>query len=232
MQISEVAKHAGVGVETVRFYERKALIRRPPKPQHGYRSYSPETVERIRFIREAQDFGFTLRETSELLSICAEPTADCAQVRHHAEGKLADVRNRINRLADIADALKTLIASCPGQGSTQVCSILDALNGRSHKRNDRQSETSRTSRARKCKGMDDNMKTLAFKIDGMHCSGCTDTLTALLATETGVATAVVGFDSKTARVLYDPSLTDADRLIAAIGRAGFNATVAKPRAGT
>jgi len=128
--IGKVAKAAGVGVETVRFYEREGLVPQPKKPQNGFRHYPPETVERIRFIREAQNLGFALRETAELLSLRADPAADCAHVRRRAEMKLHDVNKKAQRLAEIRRALETLIAACPSQGSTAVCSILDALNGR------------------------------------------------------------------------------------------------------
>lgn len=130
LTIGQVAAAAEVGVETVRFYERKGLIAQPPKPQHGFRSYAPETIEQIRFIREAQDLGFTLRESAELLALRADPDADCASVRAQAEAKLAEVEAKARRLDAIRDALETLIAACPGTGSITACSILDALNGR------------------------------------------------------------------------------------------------------
>ena len=80
--ISKAAKNAGVGVETIRFYERKGLIEQPPKPfGPGFREYPEEVVRRIRFIRQAQDIGFSLREIAELLSLRADPSADCSDVR-------------------------------------------------------------------------------------------------------------------------------------------------------
>jgi len=79
MRISDAAKAAGVGVETIRFYERKGLVAQPKKPilGGGFRSYSRETVERIRFIRQAQEIGFSLKEIKELLSLRVDPDADC-----------------------------------------------------------------------------------------------------------------------------------------------------------
>ena len=130
MTIGKVAAAAGVGVETVRFYEREGLVRQPTKPHRGFRVYPPDVIERIRFIRQAQELGFTLRETSELLSLETDPSANCAAVREQAELKLHEVGLKVQRLEDIAAALKTLIAARPGQGSTISCSILDALNGR------------------------------------------------------------------------------------------------------
>lgn len=127
LTIGRVAEAAGVGVETVRFYERKGLIARPAKPRQGFRSYPPDTVERIRFIREAQRLGFTLREVRELLELRADPGADAADVRARASAKLCDVADKIARLEQIKAALHSLIAACPGRGALGGCSIMGAL---------------------------------------------------------------------------------------------------------
>jgi Hg(II)-responsive transcriptional regulator len=128
MKISSVAKKASVGVETVRFYERKALITQPPKPSNGgFRSYPDETVERVRFIRQAQSLGFSLKEIGELLALKAEPSADCGDIRERALVKREAVDRKIEQLAHIRDALDDLIAACPGRGALRSCSILGAL---------------------------------------------------------------------------------------------------------
>ena len=128
MTISKAAKGAGIGIETVRFYERRGLITQPLKPAAGgFRDYPPETLARLRFIREAQDLGFSLDEIAELLSLRADPEANCAQVQRRAEAKLAEVRRKIERLQDIGAALDRLIAACPGKGALGACSILEAL---------------------------------------------------------------------------------------------------------
>ena len=130
MTIGKAAQQAGVGVETVRFYERKGLIERPAKPSAGgFRVYPPETVERIRFIRQAQDLGFSLREVCELLDLRADPQADAADVRARATAKLANVNDKMRQLQRIKDALETLIAACPGHGTLGCCSIMEALEG-------------------------------------------------------------------------------------------------------
>ena len=126
--ISKAAKRAGTGIETVRFYERRGLIDQPPKPAAGgFRDYPPETVSRLRFIREAQELGFSLDEIADLLSLRADPKANCAQVQRRAEAKLAEVRRKIERLQDIGTALDRLIAACPGKGALGACSILESL---------------------------------------------------------------------------------------------------------
>jgi len=111
--IARAAREAGVNIETVRFYERRGLIEQPPKGD-GYRIYSPDQVARIRFIKEAQQIGFSLNEIHELLALRADPSADCADVRQQAIAKLEEVRRKIEQLHQIGAALETLIAACPG----------------------------------------------------------------------------------------------------------------------
>jgi len=126
--IGEAARQAGVGVETIRFYERRGLIERPLKPQgSGFRTYPAEQVRRIKFIRQAQQIGFSLKEIRELLALRADPKADCSMVRQQAVGKLEEVRHKIEQLHRIGSALEGLIAVCPGRGGLQACSILDTL---------------------------------------------------------------------------------------------------------
>ena len=94
--ISKAARKASVGVETIRFYERKGLIEQPPKPTFGgYRAYPAATIERIKFIREGQELGFSLREIDELLSLRADPSSDCGDVRERAQRKLVEVNDKI-----------------------------------------------------------------------------------------------------------------------------------------
>ena len=133
LTIGKVARAAGVGVETVRFYERKELVQRPRKPERGFRVYSPEIVTRIRFIRAAQGLGFSLREVSELLSLRADTAADAGSVRAQVETKLRDVDDRIRRLRNTRTALRQLFEGCSGDGPIQACSILDALDFMSEK---------------------------------------------------------------------------------------------------
>ncbi len=128
LTIGKAATKAGVGVETVRFYERKGLIEQPPKPlDAGFRVYPEETVQRIRFIRQAQEIGFSLREIEELLSLRADPSADCSDVRERATAKLKEVIRKMERLGQIQSALNELIAACPGRGALRTCSIMESL---------------------------------------------------------------------------------------------------------
>ena len=129
LTIARAAREAGVNIETIRFYERRGLIERPLKGE-GYRVYSPDHVARIRFIKEAQQIGFSLAEAKELLALRADPNADCSAVQQQAVAKQQEVRRKIEQLREIDAALETLIAACPGQGALQCCSIIDALNHR------------------------------------------------------------------------------------------------------
>jgi len=128
--IGRAAKAAAVNVETIRFYERRGLIARPRKPAGGgAREYDDGTVARVRFVREAQELGFSLREIAELLSLRADPGTDCAEVRARAMEKRDEVEAKVNRLSRMRDALDDLIAFCPGSGNLGACTILEAIEG-------------------------------------------------------------------------------------------------------
>jgi MerR family mercuric resistance operon transcriptional regulator len=125
--IGQLARKAGVGVETIRFYERKGLIEKPKRPQEGYRRYSPETVARIRFLRQAKLLGFTLEEAGELLALRVEAENACELVRESAQAKLESVKARIRELEAVRAALEQLISACEQRRPTGPCPILEAL---------------------------------------------------------------------------------------------------------
>lgn len=220
MTISRAAERAGVGVETIRFYERRGLIEQPARPRSGgYRFYDDEVVERIRFIRQAQELGFSLREIEELLSLRADPGADCGDVRTQAVAKREEVDRKIAHLQHIRAALNELIATCPGGGALCACTIIDAMAGRRATKALRPSgKTVRQNRT--TKGRD--VKTATFKIDGMHCDGCARTIEVLVSTEPGVRKATVSFETREARILFDPQVRNEDQLAAAIRKAGYS----------
>ncbi len=128
MTIGRAAREAGVGVETIRFYERKGLIEQPWRPRDaGFRVYPEETVQRVRFIRQAQEIGFSLSEIDELLSLRADPSAGSSDVRERAIAKRNEVEHKIAHLERIHAALEELISACPGKGALRECSIMEAL---------------------------------------------------------------------------------------------------------
>lgn len=132
MTIGKIAKRAGVGVETIRFYERRGLIRQPRKPEgSGFRSYPDDVVAQLRFIRRAQEIGFSLSEIDELLSLRTDPEGDCTDVRERTVAKLADVDQKIMNLKRMRRALKEMLDACPASGALRSCTILDALDSKS-----------------------------------------------------------------------------------------------------
>lgn len=128
MRIGELAKQSGVGIETVRFYEKKGLIKQPLRPKiGGYRDYPTNVVRRIRFIRSAKQLGFSLAEVVDLLELEAGNATRCVDVRQRAEVKREEVQTKIDNLNRIDHALELLIEACPGSGSARSCSILEAI---------------------------------------------------------------------------------------------------------
>jgi Hg(II)-responsive transcriptional regulator len=129
LTIGQVARSAGIGVETVRFYERQGLLEEPARRESGYRQYREDVVARLRFIRRAKELGFTLKEIKALLALRLDASATRADVRKQARAKVADIEARIADLQRMRDVLQTLIRKCHGDGSTTGCPILAALQG-------------------------------------------------------------------------------------------------------
>src|SRR5262249_10440299 len=127
LTIGQVARQAGVGVETVRFYEREGLLAEPARRESGYRQYEGGAVARLRFIRRAKELGFTWKEIRELLALRDDPDAGRADVRQRAERKVADIEARVRDLVRMRDALGRLAAACHGDGPAEGCPILEAL---------------------------------------------------------------------------------------------------------
>lgn len=127
MTIGQVAREAGVGVETIRFYERKGLIPEPPRRLSGYRQFPRDTVNHLRFIKRAKALGFTLKEIRELLSLRVAPGTTCRQVKVRADAKLTDIESKIADLQRMKRALKKLVASCASEGPIDSCPILRAM---------------------------------------------------------------------------------------------------------
>lgn len=219
--IGRLARAAGVGIETIRFYERQRLLARPRQPERGFRRYPEDAVQRIRFIRQAQALGFTLREIHELLTLRADPSVDCADVLQRATVKRQDVDSKIDQLQRMREALDRLIAACPRHGSVGDCSILEAMAQPSNIVRSASPPRTAEAKTRSTKGRRTPVKTLTLRIEGMHCDGCAATIKALLDTESGVRQAAVSYKDRQARVLYEPSEVDEDRLVAAIERAGY-----------
>jgi len=125
--IGQLARRAGVAIDTVRYYERNQLLTPAGRLASGYRRYGEGELKRLRFIRRAKALGFTLEEIRELLSLSDE--RNVARVKRAAEAKLADIEQRVAELQRIRRGLRTLVAACPGHGRAEACPILNALGG-------------------------------------------------------------------------------------------------------
>jgi len=122
--IGKLAKQTEVTIETIRYYQRLGLLAEPEKPDSGYRDYPADAVTKIRFIKRAQQAGFTLKEIAALLALDG---AHCADVRLLAEQKCRQIDEQITALMALRQALKTLADSCQQAVSSEQCAILDAF---------------------------------------------------------------------------------------------------------
>lgn len=125
LTISRLANSANVGVETVRYYQSRGLMALPERPLGGVRVYTDNDIERLRFIRKAQELGFNLDEISELLSL--EDGGHCENVSALAERKLAAVKEKQQQLALIESALADLVAQCERQQNKLYCPLIERL---------------------------------------------------------------------------------------------------------
>lgn len=130
LTIGGLARDAGVNVETVRYYQRRGLVAEPERPLNGVRRYSEDSVKRIRFIKRAQDLGFTLAEIGHLLAL--EDGRSCRETRELAGRKLAIVESRLADLGRLRRTLRKLIARCDTSRGRVSCPIISVLSsGRS-----------------------------------------------------------------------------------------------------
>ena len=127
LTIGKLAKKAQVNIETIRYYERRGLISRPPRPHSGYRQYSDKIIKRIDFIKRAKELGFSLREIGELLSLRLDPSTPCSEVKSRAEAKIVNIEEKIRSLQNMKLALVELTKACSGQGPITECPIIIAL---------------------------------------------------------------------------------------------------------
>lgn len=125
--ISLVAKEAGVHIETLRYYERRGLLQKTLRSASNYRIYSEDAVKRVRFIKKAQQLGFSLNEIKELLLLRTTSSSRCIQVRKRAQAKIGDIQKKIQSLRSMEKTLVKLVDACSRRGSTTQCPILESL---------------------------------------------------------------------------------------------------------
>jgi len=127
LTIGRLAKEAQVNVQTIRYYERRGLLRDPERTASNYRVYGRDTLRRVRFIKRAQDLGFTLNEIKELLELRASPRSSCEDVRARSHAKIRDIDEKVRTLEAMRKALAKLVRTCSGRGPVTECPILESL---------------------------------------------------------------------------------------------------------
>lgn len=119
-----LAKEAGVGVETIRYYERRGLIDPPTKPEHAHPLYSRRALEQVIFVKRAQNAGFTLKEIATLLTLGSD---HCAVTKSLAQEKLGMIRKQINDLKGTVELLQDLIKQCDAGEDQGKCALFETL---------------------------------------------------------------------------------------------------------
>ncbi len=127
LTIGQLAEQAGVNVQTVCYYERRGLLPQPARTGAGYRQYPPDAADRLRFIRRAQNLGFSLEEIAELLALRVKHASACAAVEARARDKIALVDRKIGELERMKRTLHRLASACEAREPTGDCPILEAL---------------------------------------------------------------------------------------------------------
>lgn len=125
--IGELSRRAGVNVQTVRYYERRGLLAEPRRTLGGYRQYTDDALDRMRFIRRARDLGFTLSEIADLLVLRLDPRTPADAVKRRAHAKIADIDRRVRGLERMRHALVGLAGRCGASGPIEACPLLNAL---------------------------------------------------------------------------------------------------------
>ncbi len=134
LTVGQLAKQAGVSAVAIRHYERSGLLPKPARSEHGYRLYTKETLKRVRFITNAKEAGFSLKEILELLNIQENAKASSKNIKQCVLEKSRAVRKKIKILEEIAEALECLANSCDGKVPLSQCPILETLYSEANKK--------------------------------------------------------------------------------------------------
>ncbi|MBV9229852.1 MAG: heavy metal-responsive transcriptional regulator [Chloroflexi bacterium] len=127
LSIGQVARRAGVSIDTIRFYERQGILEKPSRRDSGYRQYSEEVVRRLHFIQRAKQLGFSLKEITDLLALRVDEQTSCEQVKEATFAKLDQVERKLVELERMRQALLQIASLCTGEGPASACPMLDAL---------------------------------------------------------------------------------------------------------
>jgi len=127
LSIGQVAHRVGIGIDTIRFYERQGVLEKPLRRVSGSRQYSEEVIRLFRFIRPAKLLGFSSKEITDLLMLRVEGSTSCEQVKEATLAKLDQVERKLVELEHMRRALPQLASLCTGEGPASACPMLDAL---------------------------------------------------------------------------------------------------------
>lgn len=209
LTIGQLAQAAGIGVETVRYYEKEGLLAQPRRPLGGIRTYGREALESLAFVHGAKELGFTLKEIRDLIELRSDPDSDAAAVRGRAVAKLSQIERKLMQLERMRETLRDLLSRCPGVGELGTCPIVQALT------------VAAVHDHPKTRSKGTDMKSVELTIQGMHCEGCAKTIESVLKAEPGVKAATISHASGSARVMFDPAQIDLGGVVKAVERAGF-----------
>lgn len=127
LTIGRLAQEAGINLETVRFYERKGLLPKPPRSTPGYRLFPADAARRLRFIKRAQELGFSLSEIRELLTLRLSPHTNSKEISKRTDAKIADIEGKLKSLNSMRKSLLKLAQSCGGCAPLSECPLLESL---------------------------------------------------------------------------------------------------------
>lgn len=127
VRIGELASQTNVGIDTLRYYERRGLLQEPERSPGGYRAYRAETVRRVRFIRRAQELGFTLQEIADLLTFWEDSATSCGKVEARATSTLERINEKIRDLEHMRSALSQYVSACRTREALSECPLLASL---------------------------------------------------------------------------------------------------------
>jgi Hg(II)-responsive transcriptional regulator len=135
MRTGEVAEEAGVNLQTLRYYERRGLLPEPPRRESGYRIYGSEAVRIVRFVKRAQELGFSLNEVESLLDLAGGGPESCEAAQQLAQHRIADLEQRIADLVAMYDSLGRLVATCALPSAERECPLLQCIDCNMPRRN-------------------------------------------------------------------------------------------------
>jgi len=127
LQIGTVAKRAGVNIQTIRYYERRNILKPVEIKDSGYRLYAEDAIKTIAFVKHAQELGFKLDEIKQLLNLRAPSVGRCDSVRNKSNLRLSDIQEKIRMLKAMERTLKKLIKDCENNKTSKGCPIIDSL---------------------------------------------------------------------------------------------------------